>query len=507
METRTVLDSLDLGIAIIERDGNIVDLNAPLINTAKGINKDSIENNYFVFLRKAFHFPELDIEEIKESVSEIFEGAIGNFEIEIETTHNGKSRYWNLKAKSAALKVGKCLIISHEDISVRKQLEIDLAEVKKMETVGLLAGSVAAEFNNILQVIMGHAELLTDGLPYRDPLFNLAADICAISLKAGRLNRKLLAFSKTQILRPIPMTFNQAIEKLHQRITMLAGPSVKIDLNLEKQLDYIFADASLIEQSIINMVRNSKEAMPDGGKISIKTYNNRRDNRTCKCKELETDTRDWCMLEIIDTGCGMTAEVIDKAFEPFFTTKKVGEGLGLGLSEVYGVAVQSGGHICIDSKPNEGATIRVCLPALVECVNEKMLTGTFDQKKNSGKKIFVAEDDHSVRRMVTTFLLTAGHQVQAAKSAEDALEMLKHSDIEYDLLVTDVIMHEMTGKELADQLKNIKPNLPVLFMSGYSDDILSQQGSEVADIHFIEKPFKKSQLLTKVAQILEENKN
>jgi CheY-like chemotaxis protein len=208
------------------------------------------------------------------------------------------------------------------------------------------------------------------------------------------------------------------------------------------------------------------------------------------------------MLEILDTGRGMDIVTASKSFEPFFTTKEVGNGLGLGLSYVYGVALQSGGHICVKSELGKGTKLRICLPALVEVVNENELTGTSNSDISTGKKIFVVEDNHTVRRMIATFLVTAGHQVQASPSAEHALEILEKTAIDFDLILTDVIMHGMTGKDLADRLKEIKPHLPVLFMSGYSDEIMVKQGSDLSEIHFIEKPFKKAELLDKISIIL-----
>ncbi len=502
LSAKTLLNSVDIGIVIIDSNGEIEELNSYLSNIATKNGCTKLTGNYFDFLKNALNITLKNSEELKSKIEKIFNGSASNFEITLESNLKEPIGSWLIKARTDEPQPIKRLVVTHGNISRLKHLEAELRKITKMETASLLTGGVAAEFNNCLQVIVGKAELLTEELPFRDPTFFMAADICAASMKAAQLNRKLLALSKIQVLRPVPINLNSFLESLKDKIQKIVPANVNCDFDLAEDLDYVFADLPQMEQSILNIVQNSIEAMPDGGKLTFKTTNNRNDSRKCSCKELEDDSRDWCMLEIHDTGKGMDIVTASRSFEPFFTTKEVGDGLGLGLSYVYGVALQSGGHICINSEENKWTRVRICLPALVDVVNENELTGTSNSEISTGKKIFVVEDNHTVRRMITTFLVTAGHQVQAAHSAEHALEILEKTEIEFDLILTDVIMHGMTGKDLADRLKEIKPELPVLFMSGYSDAIMVKQGSNVSEIHFIEKPFKKTELLDKVDGIL-----
>ena len=393
------------------------------------------------------------------------------------------------------------------DITERKRveeeklkLESQLLQSQKMESIGRLAGGVAHDFNNMLSVILGNAELMRPYLSGDTPALKYLRGIEAAGLHSRETTRQLLAFSRKQIVAPRSIQLNDLIASTQQTIARLIGEDIDLRFRSDKDLWKISIDPSQINQILINLVVNSRDAMPDGGKLTIETSNVTLDADFCR-KHLEFTPGQYVLMEISDSGVGMSEETIAHTFEPFFTTKAQGEGTGLGLATVYGIVKQNNGQIQVYSELGSGTTFKMYFPRFM---GENETTEKIEEilPTSVTGAVLVVEDDDMVRHSTTAMLERIGYKVLVAKTPSTALSLAAKTDTPIDLLLTDVVMPEMSGPELRDKIKAIRPNIQVLFMSGYTSNVIVHRGILEEGVHFIQKPFSMKDLAVKVHQTI-----
>jgi PAS domain S-box-containing protein len=382
-----------------------------------------------------------------------------------------------------------------------RRSEEQLRQSQKMEAVGRLAGGVAHDFNNLLTVINGYGGISLLKMKAHDPLRKNIEEIQRAAERAGSLTRQLLAFSRKQVLQPQVLDLNEIVGGMEKLVRRLIGEDIELRTVLAPGLLKVKADPGQIEQVILNMAVNARDAMPHCGKLTITTQNVTFDQKT-QYRKRALDSGEYVLLAISDTGVGMTDEVKAHLFEPFFTTKGVGKGTGLGLATCFGIVSQSGGDIRVVSAPGCGTTFKIYLPQTDE-KPEKSSNHPDAAVLPSGKEsVLVVEDDASVREFTASVLRERGYRVKEARSAVEALPLIE-ADPDLDLVVTDVIMPQMSGKELYDQIKARATAAKVLFISGYTDDALNDLGVMENELSFLEKPFSCARLAEKVRQVLD----
>jgi len=386
------------------------------------------------------------------------------------------------------------------DITDRKRLEAQYEQAQKMQAVGRLAGGVAHDFNNILSVIMGYAELSNRFLDEKHPVVRNIAQIKHAATRAASLTKQLLAFSRQQVSYPSVLDLNKVVGNLCEMLTWLVGEDVEISFRPGERLGLIRVDPGQVEQILMNLGVNARDAMPKGGKIVIETSNVTLDENYVQ--DTPAVAGAYVMLSFGDTGCGIAKENLPRIFEPFFTTKGPSQGTGLGLATVYGIVKQSNGYIWADSEPDKGAIFKIYFPRVED--KESVLESESDTEGKVGSEtILLVEDEIAVREVAAALLETGGFTVLKAENAAAALAVAKASTEEIDLVITDVIMPTMSGVELCSRLRKLRPGIKLLYMSGYTGDQLDHYGQFASDITLLEKPFTKTSLLKKVRSILD----
>lgn len=416
-------------------------------------------------------------------------------------TAKGETREAEVWAEPIELDGQRCVLAITRDVTEAQRLEAQFRQAQKMEAVGQLAGGVAHDFNNLLGVILGYTDLsLSLTSPGSSANRNLE-QIKKASNRAVALTRQLLAFSRQQVVFPRVLDLNEVVQNLITMLRRLVSEEIAVSFRPAVPIDSIKADPGQIEQMLMNLAVNARDAMPNGGEILIETGNAVLDEGYVS---LHPGSRagQHVVLIVSDTGCGMDENVKSKLFEPFFTTKGVGKGSGLGLSTVYGIVKQNGGTIVVYSEPGSGTTFKIYFPAVA--VKAEPLTQPHEDAESRGgsETILVVEDDESLRELTARMLQDAGYQVIAARDTDNALDIVRTSQPRIDLLLTDVIMPGRTGIELLEQAKALQPNLLSLFMSGYTGDLVSQRGGSIQEATFLEKPFTRNSLLTKIYSAL-----
>ncbi|MEU4691617.1 PAS domain-containing protein [Actinoplanes sp. NPDC023714] len=372
----------------------------------------------------------------------------------------------------------------------RTELEQQLRQAERLDSLGQLAGGIAHDFNNLLAVISGYADMLADELGEDHPGHADATGIKHAANRGSALTRQLLIFSRSEPSRPEVIDLNAVAADMQRLLGRTLGEDIEFGTDLAPGLPPVVMDRSKLEQVLMNAALNSRAAMPDGGRLTIRTA-------------LE---KDRVCLSVIDTGCGMTPEVMARAFEPFFTTRGRGSGTGLGLATAYGVVTDAGGSISLESEPGRGTTLRVRLPAGAEpaAPPESPAAPPKPAKPGRGLKVFVVEDEEAVRDIVCRLLRKAGYEVAAAPNPHEALRMCREEDLRFDMLLSDVIMPGMSGTQLAAELRRERPDLPVLFMSGYTSGPAPGGQAMPPDAPLIHKPFDSRTLLGEVQKMIEE---
>lgn len=389
------------------------------------------------------------------------------------------------------------IVVNNRDITHQKALETELRQSQRMETVGQLAGGVAHDFNNLLTAINGRTEFLAEAT-------NLDAsqreDVEEIRLATGRaasLTRQLLAFSRKQLLTPRIVDLNGVIRGMEPMLRRLIGEDILIQVVQEEDLGHIVADSGQLEQILLNLSLNSRDAMPDGGVLRIKTANV---SAATAGLSAATDASELVMLYVSDTGQGMDDHTRDRIFEPFFTTKPEGKGTGLGLSTVYGIVKQSGATITVDTALGRGTAFRIYFPRTQAELSAPQAAPV---RQEGSERLLLVEDDRSVRELAERIFRDRGYRVKATADASEALRVFAAAPHEIDMIVTDLIMPGMSGRELVQALHQIRPDLKALYVSGYTEDEIIRRGLHDPSVAFLQKPFTADELVDKVQSLLE----
>ena len=388
------------------------------------------------------------------------------------------------------------------DITERKRLEEQLRQAQKMEAVGRLAGGVAHDFNNVLTAIFGYADLLNEELPEGHQARQDLDEIRKAAQRASSLTRQLLAFSRQQVLQPMVLSLNDLVEDIQNMLVRLIGEDVQLRLGLSPSAGNVRADAGQIQQVLMNLVVNARDAMPTGGKLLVETANTELTEQYAEAHQPVAPGA-YVMLAVSDTGSGMDAETKARIFEPFFTTKEKGRGTGLGLSTVYGIVKQSGGYVWVYSEPGRGTTFKIYLPRVDEPA-EPLAPPQREARTLTGTEIILlAEDDEMLRPLSKGLLERLGYRVLEAENAIRALALADAHAGPIHLLVADVVMPGGSGRELARRLANSRPDTRVLYVSGYTDDAIVHHGMLEPGLNFLQKPFTPAALARKVRDVLD----
>jgi PAS domain S-box-containing protein len=388
-----------------------------------------------------------------------------------------------------------------EDVTERLELEQQLRQAQKMEAVGQLAGGVAHDFNNVLTAIFGYADLMMEDLPAESPARRDVEDIRTAAERAAALTRQLLAFSRRQVLQPVVLRLNDLVEELEKMLGRLIGEDVELRLTLSPDAGNVRIDAGQLEQVLMNLVVNARDAMPAGGKLLIETANADLSEQYTEIHRPVVPGR-YVLLAVSDTGIGMDAETKARIFEPFFTTKEVGHGTGLGLSTVYGIVKQSGGYIWAYSEVGRGTTFKIYLPR-VDAPVERVAPPPETRPPAGTETILLAEDNEMVRPLAAALLRKFGYTVLEAENGARAVAVASDHQGPIHLLVSDVIMPGASGRELARRIAATRPETRVLYVSGYTDDAIVQHGMLEPGLHFLQKPFTPAALARKVREVLD----
>jgi PAS domain S-box-containing protein len=400
-------------------------------------------------------------------------------------------------------------VLMIRDVTARKeaedrlaQSEAQLRQSQKMEAIGRLAGGVAHDFNNLLTVIDGYAGFILEGVAPGDPLHHDAEMVSLTVAKAAELTRQLLTFSRRQLIQPKAVALGSIMGGLEKMLRRLIGEDIDLTVEADRAAGTVLADTGQLEQVVMNLVVNARDAMPTGGRLRVRTF-------SCVRLDLpvtagaEGKASSWGALEVSDSGCGMDEATQARIFEPFFTTKEQGKGTGLGLSTVYGITQQLGGRILVDSRPGEGTTFRILLPTVEQAPEQFNLVDNAERSLRGSETILLVEDEDAVREMTSRMLQSAGYAILHARHGGDALLAAEAAGNRIDLMVTDVVMPSLDGRQLALRLQPLQPHMKVLYMSGYTGDVLGQYGILDSGLAFLPKPFQRVELLRKVRDVLD----
>ncbi len=388
------------------------------------------------------------------------------------------------------------------DITDMKKLEQQLIHSQKMEAVGQLAGGIAHDFNNIVTAIIGYGNLVLMKLPEDDSLRHFVEQILVTADRAAELTQGLLAFSRKKVLNMHPVKLNDIISGFRSFLERIIGEQIEMCTDLLAEPMFIYADSSQIEQILMNLATNARDAMPDGGTISVTLETCELDDGFIKAHGYGEPGKYACIM-VSDSGFGMDEETVTKIFEPFFTTKEAGKGTGLGLSIVYGIIKEHNGYITASSKIGTGTTFRVYLP-MIENVEPKSETPHYREPQGGHETVLIAEDDSPVREITANLLTGYGYTVIEAEDGDDALKKYAEAQGGVQLLILDVLMPNRGGRQVAEAIYQLSPGVKVLFTSGYPLDLLVNKNILLDDVNFLTKPIAPRELLSKVREILDE---
>jgi PAS domain S-box-containing protein len=406
---------------------------------------------------------------------------------------------WTAPLRDSAGRIHGAIAID-SDVTEKKVLEQQFRQSQKLEAVGRLAGGVAHDFNNLLTVIMGYVEMLIAEAGDLATLVDYAHEIQYAADRASALTAQLLAFGRRQISQPKILDLNEVATHSMKLLRRIIGEDIQVDVHLEPELGKVKADPIHVDQVIMNLVVNARDAMPDGGRLTIETTNAVLDEHYAG-RHIGVNPGAYAMLAVSDTGVGMNAETRNRLFEPFFTTKEAGKGTGLGLAIVYGIVKQAGGEINVYSEPGRGTTFKVYLP-LVETLAELTEADARLAGMRGSETVLLCEDEEHIRKLVETMLTRQGYRVLVADSSDHAVEIARERAREIDLLLTDIVMPRTSGIDLARAVRRIRPEIKVLLMSGYTDNRVSSSWLLEAGTPFVQKPFTAATLSHKVREAL-----
>jgi PAS domain S-box-containing protein len=497
---RSLIENASDIITILDRHGRIR-YESPSVMRLLGYRPEElIGKNIFDFVR------EDDLPKVVPAFTEELRNSDTSRSVEFHFRHKDES--WCVLEAICKVLVDDSgvsgVVINSRDISERRQLEEQLRQSQKMEAVGRLAGGVAHDFNNLLTAISGYSELMLRRLRQGDPLRHNAEEINKAGSRAASLTSQLLAFSRKQVLQPKVLDLNTVVADMDKMLRRLIGEHIELVTILEPRLWSIKADPGQLQQVILNLAVNARDAMPEVGRLTIETSNIELDDENARW-HVGVKPGCYVMLAVNDTGCGMDAQTRERVFEPFFTTKEVGKGTGLGLSTVYGIVKQSGGSIWVYSEPEKGTTFKIYLPCIEKRTADAILqAGACEEMPHGMETVLLVEDEPLVRRLAARVLRDQGYTVLEASNGEDALRLAhEHAADEIHLLLTDVVMPRMSGREVAEHLVKVRPRMIVLYTSGYTEDAIVHHGVMDDGVAFLQKPFKPDDLARKVRQVLD----
>jgi two-component system cell cycle sensor histidine kinase/response regulator CckA len=455
------------------------------------IGRTSVETGFWVNPKDRQHVVSL----LKRS------GEVRDLEIRL-LIKSGELRIVQMSAHSIELAGQSCMTAIIRDVTDRRALEVQLRQAQKMEAVGRLAGGVAHDFNNLLVGILGYSELLKKKLTQQSSQLRMANEINFAAMRARDLTSRLLALSHRQLLQPAVLDLNALVQQCERLLRPVIGEDVRMVQRLDPKIGSVKADPAQLEQVILNLALNARDAMPRGGTLSLETSNIQVDAALAR-QHPELIPGAYVRLQVADTGHGIAPDVMPRIFEPFFTTKELGKGSGLGLSTVYGVVKQSGGCVTVSSDQGNGAAFGIYLPRATELPDRRAPAPITVTGGVGTETILLVEDEAVVRDLVCEILRESGYDVLSAPSGADAMKMTSNHKKPIDLLITDVVMPEMSGPELANTLRRARGEMRVLYMSGYTDDaVLVRQGLP-ENCAFIRKPYTPLQFLHKVRETLD----
>ena len=422
--------------------------------------------------------------------------------IEIQSYERNSYREEHTSAMRMAASLAANAVENVSLIQREQAKEEQLRQSQKIDAIGQLAGGVAHDFNNLLTVISGYAELSLRRLPAEDPVRRNLEEISKAGNRAAGLTRQLLAFSRRQMLQAKVLDLNSVVREMDKMLQRLIGEDVELVTILRSGVGQIKADPGQIEQVLLNLVVNARDALPKGGKITIETCNTVLDETYAR-KHVSVQPGSYVVLIVSDNGVGMDAKTQERVFDPFFTTKEIGKGTGLGLSTVYGIVKQSEGSVWVYSEVGRGTTFKIYLPRVDNGAEDEKLASVASIVPGGSETILLVEDEDLVRDLSIAILEEAGYKVISATDGDEGLRLCQQFEGRIDLMITDVVMPRMSGRELAEYLKVLRPETEVLYMSGYTDDAIVRHGILEDDMPFIQKPFLPDALALKVRELLE----
>jgi two-component system sensor histidine kinase EvgS len=504
---RAIFEQAAIGMAQASLDGRFVQLN----QRYSEITGYSREELLQLTIREITHLD--DVDRTEQRLAQLLSGELPSCAMEKRYLRKDGGVIWvNLTASLLRSPSGDPLhfIALVQDITgqkraedERRNLERQLLQAQKMESVGRLAGGVAHDLNNHLTVINGYCAMLLDEMGPGDPLREPVGEILLAGNRAAALTQQLMAFSRKQVAEPRVISLNDVVAEAGKMLSRLIGEDIEIITRLDPSLGSVMADPSQMNQVLMNLAVNARDAMPEGGRIVIETLNTDLDEGYA-AQHAGVEAGPYVLLSITDTGAGMTQEVMEHIFEPFFTTKGTGAGTGLGLPTVYGIVKQSGGWIWVYSEPGKGSTFKVYFPRAGGAPEPLPAPVAAAETPRGTETVLVVEDQTEVRRLTLAVLKSQGYRLLEAPNGSEALSLCERDPGPIHLLITDVVMPGMTGRELATRLLALRPSLKILYISGYTANVIAHEGLLDPGVAYLPKPFSPAQLTAKVREVLSE---
>ena len=494
---RTLVESIKESIYSLDSDGIFTFMNETAAERLGGQPGDFVGKSLWEAVPKVYADP------MYREVKDVITSGKGKT-LDVDIVLNGEKRYFHISIQPIPSETGfapQALSVATETTE-RITLEERLRQAQKMEAIGKLAGGIAHDFNNLLSIIRGYTYLLLEDYQSDGELHESLQEIDRASERAHNLTRQLLAFSRRQLLKPQVMDLNQQIHEMGKMLRRLIGENIELEILTDENLCPIFADPGQINQIIMNLVVNARDAMPKGGVLTIRTQAIHGKEHTSSLP-FEATHKNYAMLTVQDTGIGMDQETLGKIFDPFFTTKEKGKGTGLGLSTVFGIVKQSNGYIWVDSAPGKGSSFNIYFPCAETQTIPETPIETVKNQFSGNEQILLVEDEVSLNRMVSTMLKRYGYRVRQAFNAEEALAIYRKENRQIDLIITDVVMPGMNGIEMMEELTAQYGDIRVIYMSGYTDNEMIQHGLMEQGLHFLQKPFTPEQITKKIREIMD----